>query len=263
MPDLESEKKVVNEVEQFFKENKLEKVCFEIGKYIEALAKEIYVKQHQRQPRNAKVAIDFLIEKKIIDRVTGQKLHVVRTFRNVVAHNLPYRITCIDAEFSIETLNQTIVWNHQGNIAYEWEETKSHFEEGEQYISNNNLNKKNIRKTTQAIRLLFDSLKSATDLKIRHLGIEGTKVQFPSSVKLLLANGIDVRSKAWTKLSRIRNIDAHDVGDGYIGSKRWETDLKAIIPELRNVFLKLDPSISNSNMTTQYPQVKLSREDQV
>jgi hypothetical protein len=261
--DIEAEREVAAKVEMHIRNADCEMVCFEIGRFIEGVAGEIYFSTVGSHARNAKTAIDLLIDDRLIPRPLGYKLHVVRELRNVVAHKLPYSIAPADAVLCINALNQTIEWLHQGKLAKDWIEVVDRFEEGEKtllYIPDE-LPHEYWGGTPRswlvtAIPLLYDSLKAALDLKIEALGLEGERTSFFSSVELLAEHGIDVRSEAWVLLTNQRNVLAHHLSLPRNVMRRCRL-LKAKLPELKRILRILNP-FNERECVVDYPQVVIS-----
>jgi hypothetical protein len=249
--DIEAERQTVVKIEEFLRQRDFNKVCFESGKFIEDVAVQIYNDIQGSQPRSAKVAIDFLIDKELVSRPLGFKFHVARELRNVEAHSLPYPITAEDVAIAIDSLNRMIEWLHQGNLLRDWQTIIKNFEEGVELLCQHG--KDEIMKS---VRMIYGSLHDALDLKIRSLKLDAHRQDFFSSVQLLAKHGLDVRSEAWKTLTMMRNELAH----GSSGSPEFELGpLRLILPDLRDILKRLNPLDQNAATIVDYPQVSFNK----
>lgn len=243
MINIDVEREVVAEVEKSILCKNYEDVCYEIGKFIENITSDIYYDNTNSQPKNAKIAIDFLINKEIISRPLGFKLHVVRELRNVVVHNLPYKITLIDARASVDTLNQTIGWLHQEYLAQKWYLIVKRFDEAEKLLlsdySNSDENQTH-SKINNVIIMVYSALEEALSLKKISLNLQINDCEnIFSNVELLAKHGINVRSNSWEKLTNMRNRMVHGTNLGNTNTKI--ESLNFLLPDLRTVLKTLNP----------------------
>ena len=262
---VNNQQDIVNKVEELLKKGELNDVCFKAGKFIEDTVTNLCIENGVPSPenKNAKEKIDRLIYKHIFSRVLGQKLHVVRELRNAVAHSLQYTVTNHDAYFAVETLNQFIGWLNQDNLMHRWQSIVTKFEEGLNQINE----ARNVTHLKQGLWLMYTALQQAARLKIESLGISyredgNFSPGVFSSVDILLQNGIDVRSRAWEKLSYIRNKMTHNYSHKDIGKQAQELrdmvlDVRNNLPELELVFQKLNPLKIKTSVNGHYPQVKV------
>ncbi|MGH7381737.1 MAG: HepT-like ribonuclease domain-containing protein [Candidatus Methylomirabilales bacterium] len=252
--NIDAEREIVSKVEDLIQSKNFGQICFEAGKFIETVASEIYFEMNGSNPKTAKAAIDFIVERKLISRPLGYKLHVVREMRNVEAHDLPYLITSADAKLAIETLNQTIEWLHQGNLAREWQEIYELFSEGESMIQHSASKIDNEIPFT----LIFNiqrALERAIGLKIKSLGLEVKSTGFFSSVELLAKHGIDVKSTAWRDFVGLRNRFAHSDAFDSPSPEEVYRLLKSSLPELREILIKLNPLDNRIKDASECPQI--------
>jgi uncharacterized protein YutE (UPF0331/DUF86 family) len=253
--DSEIENKVVLKVELLINDRDFGQICFEVGRFIETVSSALYFDLKGARSKNAKAALDFLIDQQLISRPLGYKLHSVREMRNVEVHGLPYPITQSDARLAVDTLNQTIEWLHQGNLAREWTEICELFNWNET-CDVLNLRVGHTEEVNADVLILktHRALEKAVDLRMRSLGLDKKAKGFFSSVELLAEHGIDVKSTAWRELVSLRNRIVHD-GPHYLPPNERLLQLKKLIPELREVLMKLNPLEARNKDAGDYPQV--------
>lgn len=251
--DIDTERETVLKIEELIQAKDFGQICFEVGKFIEKVASEIYLNMNNANPKSAKTAIDSLIEKRLVSRPLGFKLHVIREMRNVEAHNLPYSITSTDAQIAVDALNQTIEWLHQGNLAREWQEIHESFNEGASLIQHPTSNIDD-RTALTSVFNIYMALERAVHLKIKTLNLEAKRMSFFSSVELLAKHGVDVRSNSWRQLVEMRNKLAHSRASDP-SPKELYSLLKRLLPELHEVLTKLNPLDDKSGNAADYPQV--------
>ena|GEM_PF-7090005 len=256
--DSDLENKVVLKVEALIDARDFGQICFEVGRFIETVASELYFDLKGAQSKSAKAALDFLIVHRLISPPLGYKLHSVREMRNVEAHRLPYSITQSDARLAVDVLNQTIEWLHQGNLAREWREICDLFNWSETCdLLTWELGESHEISGHVLIMKTHNALERAVNLRMSSLGLDKSAKGFFSSVELLAEHGIDVKSTAWRVLVSLRNRIVHD-GPNYMDDEESLMQLKKLIPELREVLMKLNPLAERNKDAGDYPQVHSS-----
>lgn len=247
--DLKSQKAAVDAVEVAIKRSRYGDVCLEVAKFVESVASRVHIEERGAEARNAKAAIDYLIDSRLIDRPLGFKLHVVRELRNEKAHNPSCSIGKDDALLAGATLNAFLAWVNGANMAREWNVLAQRFESVERNLAS--------RPTYESLKPAIDThriLVEAVDLKLRSLGIQGERRGLFDGIELLAKNGLDVRSKTWRDLVTIRN----NVGHGFPPEAEIASILafvKQAIPELRGTLEALRPVVGRRAVQSRYPKV--------
>jgi hypothetical protein len=114
-PSLEEEKLTLDKVHDAARSEDWPRVCKESGALIEMVALARYAESQKTRPGKPHMAIDFIMNNKLIPRPLGAKMHLVRELRNIASHprdpnRLPYVITKQDAKFSKQILIDVISW---------------------------------------------------------------------------------------------------------------------------------------------------------
>jgi hypothetical protein len=234
--DIKKETALIEEVEKAFEARKFDQVCKIVGKFIEAIATTIYSDAKGAKPKNAKAAMDFIMDNKLVPRPLGAKMHVVRELRNVEAHNLPYNITEDDAKLAYKVFNDVKAWVNKEDLAREWRMILLMFNRAE--LSMKGPTNFNIffSKTLPALHSAFDR---AVILRLRSLGIESKPTDdLFLRLKRMARHGFDLRNPAWRDLVDLRNYGYHDRGGD--PTSRVES-IRSQMGELRKALERLDP----------------------
>lgn len=249
--NTENINKLVEQIEDYTLNEDYSSVCFEVGRFIENIASDIYFKKHNIYPKNAKESIEFLIRDKIIHRILGYRLHVIRELRNSAAHpDESYEISQKDARDSVETFNEIIKWLDQDKLAWEWNQIIEEFEIGAEPLSTQHLNTGEI---LRCVNLIESALRKAIDLKMKTLKIK--KESSKSTIEIFALHGIDLRSPEWVKFTRNRSIIMHG-GIEYYNRSFTQEELQKLLPELKHILNLLNP-LDKKDTNINCPQITI------
>jgi hypothetical protein len=234
--DVKKETALIEQVKKSFETRQFDQVCKIVGKFIEAIATTIYSDAKGAKPKNAKAAMDFIMDSKLVPRPLGAKMHVVRELRNVEAHNLPYVITEDDAKLAYNIFNDVKSWVNKEELAREWKMIISMFNRAELRMNGRTNHSMFFSKILPALHSAFDR---AVILRLRSLGIESKPTDdLFLRLKRLARHGFNLRNPAWRNLVDLRNHGYHD-GGGDLAS-RIEA-MRSQMGELRKALERLDP----------------------
>jgi hypothetical protein len=132
-PSVEDENSTMDKVQDAVGSEDWPRVCKEIGAITEMMAQARYAESQNAMPKNFHLAIEFIMNNKLIPRPLGAKMHLVRELRNVASHpkdptRLPYVITKDDARITEQILMDLLSWIRSDKLREDWNNIVAHRE---------------------------------------------------------------------------------------------------------------------------------------
>jgi len=188
-PTVLEERKAIEAVLEAIANNDWPKVCEDSGKLVEKIAIARYVEVQGSRPKNARAAIDFIMDNRLIARPLGAKMHLVRELRNVAAHRGNYQIDREDAAMAERICKQVVAWLHGEKLKEDWHKIIREFDAGVR-----SLHAKAGTNDSRGLSQIYNAMEEAVSLKIYSLGLPiEPRASFFSKLDVLSDAGIDAR----------------------------------------------------------------------
>jgi hypothetical protein len=247
--DVPKQQQIAQQVEKALQNRDSDQACRDVGLCIEKIVLAMYVSERRARPKNMKVAIDFVMDKALVPRPLGAKMHLARELRNIAVHGLAYDIGLDDAQYAFRCMAELFSWINKDELRKEWLSIVGSFDEAErdlaallQDVPNDIESSHNFEfRLASIVGCLYRALDQAADIKLHSLGdnLSGRGKTVFSRVTRLAYFKIDVRSPAWQALVTVRNHITHS-SPGTDGPHLARL-VYALLADLRDVLHRLSP----------------------